>query len=102
MPRRAREESAARQPGTHSCAASCPATTARQTEPERKPTGHINSIPHVNNDHWYGHDRPNDKRFHVDHPFEHGRFEHLVPRFATASNASILTTPFLATRRLLF
>jgi hypothetical protein len=45
-------------------------------EQERRPTGHINTTPHVNNDHWYGHDRPDDRRYHVDHPFEHGRFEH--------------------------
>ena len=50
-------------------------------EPERHPTGHINTTPHVNNDHWYGHDRPDDKRFHIDHPFEHGRFEHFGPTF---------------------
>src|SRR4029077_14017634 len=45
-------------------------------EPERHTTGHIDTTPHVNNDHWYGHARPDDKRFHQDHPFEHGRFEH--------------------------
>ncbi|HYX67717.1 MAG TPA: hypothetical protein VE825_01180, partial [Terriglobales bacterium] len=31
--------------------------------------------------HWYGHDKPNDKRYHVDHPFEHGRFEHFGPSY---------------------
>jgi hypothetical protein len=45
-------------------------------EAERHPNGKINETQHVNNDHWYGHDHPDDKRFHVDHPFEHGRFEH--------------------------
>jgi hypothetical protein len=45
-------------------------------EPERKEGGRVNSVPHVNNDHWYGHDKPNDKRYHIDHPFEHGHFEH--------------------------
>jgi hypothetical protein len=50
-------------------------------EPERHPTGHVNTTPHVNNDHWYGHDSPNDKRFHIDRPFEHGRFEHFGPTF---------------------
>jgi len=45
-------------------------------EPERWEGGRINNTPHVNNNQWYGHDRPDDKRYHVDHPFEHGRFEH--------------------------
>ena len=48
---------------------------------ERKEGGRVNNLPHVNNDHWYGHDRPNDKRFHVDHPFEHGHFEHFGPSY---------------------
>lgn len=43
-------------------------------ESERRPSGHVNSVPHVNNNKWYGHDKPNDKRYHIDHPFEHGRF----------------------------
>ncbi|HYL84061.1 MAG TPA: hypothetical protein VE263_07500 [Candidatus Angelobacter sp.] len=50
-------------------------------EPERKEGGRVNSLPHVNNDHWYGHDRPNDKRYHVDRPFEHGHFEHFGPTY---------------------
>jgi len=50
-------------------------------EPERHVTGHVNTTPHVNKDHWYGHDRPDDKRYHVDHPFEHGRFEHFGPSY---------------------
>ena len=45
-------------------------------EQDRREGGRVNNLPHVNNDHWYGHDKPNDKRYHVDHPFEHGRFEH--------------------------
>ncbi len=48
-------------------------------EPEHRESGHVITTPHVSNDHWYGHDRPNDKRFHADHPFEHGRFEHFGP-----------------------
>jgi hypothetical protein len=50
-------------------------------EPEHHVTGHVNTLPHVNNDHWYGHDRPDDRRFHTDHPFEHGRFEHFGPSY---------------------
>src|ERR1700730_42449 len=38
----------------------------------------MNSTPHVK-DHWYGHYRPDDKRYHIEHPFEHGRFEHFGP-----------------------
>lgn len=45
-------------------------------EVDRHPNGKVNQTQHVSNDHWYGHDRPDDKRYHVDHPFEHGRFEH--------------------------
>jgi hypothetical protein len=50
-------------------------------EPERHETGHMNTTPHVNKDHWYGHDSPDDKRYHFDHPFEHGRFEHFGPSY---------------------
>src|SRR5260370_21164406 len=28
-----------------------------EPEPERHDAGHVNSMPHVNKDHWYGHDR---------------------------------------------
>ena len=40
-----------------------------------------NSVPHVANDHWYGHDRPNDPRYHLDHPFEHGHFANFGPSY---------------------
>lgn len=50
-------------------------------EVERRDGGRINSMPHVNHDHWYGHDRPNDRRFALAHPFEHGRFEHFGPSY---------------------
>jgi len=32
-------------------------------------------------DRWFGHDRPDDKRYHFDRPFEHGRFEHFGPSY---------------------
>jgi hypothetical protein len=50
-------------------------------EVERREGGRVNSLPHVNNDHWYGHDRPNDKRYVIAHPYEHGHFEHFGPSY---------------------
>jgi hypothetical protein len=50
-----------------------------QQEPARnfsEKAGHPNA-PHVDakNDKWVGHDQgKNDARFHLDHPFDHGRF----------------------------
>jgi len=41
----------------------------------------INNHPHVNHDEWFGHDRPDDPRFHLDHPFAHGHFEHFGPTY---------------------
>jgi len=43
--------------------------------------GRASDRPHVSNNHWYGHEAPNDARFHVDHPFEHGRFAHFGPSY---------------------
>jgi hypothetical protein len=39
----------------------------------------MDTTPHVSNDRWYGHDRPDDKRYHMDHGFPHGRFERFGP-----------------------
>jgi hypothetical protein len=41
----------------------------------RDQPGHPNA-PHVDarTDNWVGHAAPNDQRFHLDHPFAHGRF----------------------------
>jgi len=50
-------------------------------EPQRIEGGRVNSVPHVANNHWYGHDKPNDARYHLDRPFEHGRFEHFGPSY---------------------
>ena len=50
-------------------------------EVDRRPGGRVNSVPHVANDHWYGHDAPNDKRYAIAHPYEHGRFEHFGPSY---------------------
>jgi len=41
----------------------------------------VNSTPHVNNDHWYGHDLANDRRYRVAQPFEHGRFANAGPAY---------------------
>ena len=50
-------------------------------EEEHRQNGSVDHAPHVSNDHWYGHDAPNDKRFHIDHPFSHSRFEHFGPSY---------------------
>jgi len=50
-------------------------------EPERRNGGRVNNTPHVSNDHWYGHDKPSDKHYRLDHPFQHGRFEHFGPSY---------------------
>lgn len=50
-------------------------------EIERREGGRVNNIPHVAHDHWYGHDRPNDRRYVLAHPFEHGHFEHFGPSY---------------------
>jgi len=49
-------------------------------EPERR-SGRVNNTPHVANDHWYGHDKPNDRRYQLARPFEHGHFEHFGPSY---------------------
>jgi len=43
--------------------------------------GHVNTNPHVAENRWYGHDRPNDPRFRLAHPFPHGRFERFGPQY---------------------
>ncbi len=59
-----------------------PAPSARtnprtKQEAEHYDAKHTNNTPHVNNDHWYGHDQPNDARYRIAKPFEHGHFDHV-------------------------
>jgi len=59
---------------------------AAKPQTEHFQTGHVNSTPHVSHNTWYGHAAPNDPRFHVDQPFEHGHFANVGPshRFAVS------------------
>jgi len=57
-----------------------PRPAGTKPEAERR-EGRVNDMPHVSNDHWYGHDRPDDRRYHLDHPFEHGHFAHFGPTY---------------------
>ena len=50
-------------------------------EPERRAPGWSNNTPHVSNDHWYGHSKPNDSRYRLAQPFEHGHFERFGPSY---------------------
>ncbi len=54
---------------------------SEQRQAEHLPTGHTNDTPHVNNNQWYGHEQPNDARFHLDHPYEHGHFTRFGPNY---------------------
>ncbi len=48
---------------------------------ESDEAGYLNGTPHVNNNHWYGHDRPADPRYHLAQPFVHGRFDKFGPSY---------------------
>ena len=62
-----------------------PAPTRREgnveVKEDRHENGKMNGWQHVNHDQWYGHDRPDDARYHLDHPFEHGHFAHFGPNY---------------------
>ncbi len=63
-----------------------PAPAARKQgeaarEPQKFEDGRTSDRPHVSNNHWYGHEAPNDARFHLDHPFAHGHFAHFGPSY---------------------
>jgi hypothetical protein len=53
-------------------------------EPENRENGKIHASQQVNHDYWYGHDASNEKRFHLDDPFEHGPFERFGANFRYA------------------
>jgi hypothetical protein len=46
-------------------------------EAEHTADGRVDNSQHVNNDHWYGHPAANDARFHLAHPYAHGRFREI-------------------------
>ncbi|MEO8448431.1 MAG: hypothetical protein ABI647_01500 [Gemmatimonadota bacterium] len=64
-----------------------PPAPARRPRPdvrptgEHRPTGGNDDRPHVSRGRWYGHATPNDSRFRLARPFEHGRFVRLGPRY---------------------
>lgn len=53
----------------------------RHVEPEVEHFGHdrVNALPHVSHDHWFGHDRPDEVRYHLAKPFEFGHFDRFGP-----------------------
>ena len=50
-------------------------------EEQRHENGKVNGWQHVDHNHRYGHDEPEDKGYHVEHAFEHGHFAHFGPRY---------------------
>jgi hypothetical protein len=54
---------------------------AEERQAEHLPTGHVNDMPHVNHDQWFGHEAANDARFHLAQPFGRGRFAHVGPTY---------------------
>jgi len=48
---------------------------------EQLGNGRINTTPHVNHNQWYGHDSPNDSRYHLERPFARGAFRGFGPGF---------------------
>ena len=51
------------------------AKSTPKPEIDRRPGNRVNSVP-LHDNHWYGHNRPKDKRYVIAHPYPHGRFEH--------------------------
>jgi hypothetical protein len=50
-----------------------------EPEAERRDFDRWNNSPHVEGNHWYGHDAPGDARYRLERPFARGRFEHFGP-----------------------
>jgi len=56
-----------------------PFAPERRDDPRAQPEieyreGRANGSPHVERNHWYGHDAPGDLRYRLEQPFAHGRF----------------------------
>jgi hypothetical protein len=75
-----------RHDGVHANGGHIPEAPARREvhakpEIDRRAGNRVDSVPHVHENHWYGHDRPNDRRYVIAHPYPHGRFEHFGPSY---------------------
>lgn len=57
------------------------APAAAAPSSERMEGGRVNSMPHVNHDQWFGHDRADDPRYHIAQPFTRGHFAKVGPSF---------------------
>lgn len=55
--------------------------SGEKMEAEHIENGRVDRSPHVNNDRWYGHDSPSDKRYRLERPFGHGRFARFGPNY---------------------
>lgn len=42
---------------------------------------HLDAMPHVGGNRWFGHDEPGDPRYRLEKPFAFGRFERFGPAF---------------------
>lgn len=54
-----------------------PAGPSRRERPDAPPE--LDQAPHQYHGRWFGHASPNDQRYHLDRPFEHGTFRAAGP-----------------------